>query len=117
VVVGRGEERNKIKRKGNEGGLRGEKNFGGLLSRHFWKGHAMSIFFKGVFFLVGVARDPQPSTQVRPLIPFSFLSNQTEHKTCLPETLSPQHEQTGAASQGASSSKRTVSLNCPSPLP
>jgi hypothetical protein len=63
-----GEERNKIKRKGNEGGLGGEKNFGGFLSRHFWKGHAMSIFFKGFFFFfwVGVARTPQPSTQVRP---------------------------------------------------
>jgi hypothetical protein len=58
-----GGERNKIKRKGNEGGLRGEKNFGGFLSHHFWKGHAMSIFLKGFFFfLVGVAKDPQPST-------------------------------------------------------
>jgi hypothetical protein len=40
-----GEERNKLKRKGNEGGLGREKNFGGFLSRHFWKGYAMSIFF------------------------------------------------------------------------
>jgi hypothetical protein len=45
----RGEERNKIKRKGNEGGLGGEKNFGRFLSSHFWKS-CYVYFFKRFFF-------------------------------------------------------------------
>jgi hypothetical protein len=40
-----GEEKNKINRKGNEGNLGGEKNFGGVFEPSFLKGPCYVKFF------------------------------------------------------------------------
>jgi hypothetical protein len=44
-----GEERNKIKRKGNEGSLGGEKNFGGFLAVIYERAMLCLFFLKGFF--------------------------------------------------------------------